>query len=342
MRIVRFITDNSSTGFGNLEIKDKFNSSFIKLEDRDALYKTDSIITIGTFDGLHLGHKKILDTLISKGNLLNLRKVVVTFEPHPRLVLKNKSKKEIKLLTTSEEKLNYFQESGIDVVFIINFTEEFSKTSAVDFFKNYLIDKIGLKFLVIGYDHTFGKNREGNIETVKLLSKQYKFDFLRVDELRINNEIVSSTVIRNLINNKELEKASIFLGRNYSIIGKVISGDKRGQKLGFPTANIEIFDENKLIPPDGVYAVKVFINNQELLGMMNIGYRPTINKSIPTLSESKKFLEVHILDFDKDIYDEIIKVEFIKFIRDEKKFETIDKLVEQLKLDKKTVELLKQ
>ncbi|MEM0473236.1 MAG: riboflavin kinase, partial [Candidatus Aenigmatarchaeota archaeon] len=170
------------------------------------------------------------------------------------------------------------------------FTEDFAKTSAEDFFKDYLIERIGLKFLVIGYDHTFGKDREGNFETVKLLSKKYNFEFIRVDELRISNEIVSSTVIRNLIINKNIEKASFFLGRNYSIYGKVVYGDKRGQKLGFPTANLEVIDQNKLIPPDGVYAVKVFVDNKEFLGMMNIGFRPTVNKDASALFNAKKFL----------------------------------------------------
>lgn len=341
MQVIKFITDSSDIDSYDSKFKGEYDITFISLEDKEFSLRENSIVTVGTFDGLHLGHKKILDTLASKGDDINLRKVVVTFDPHPRLVLRNKDRKEIKLLTSTEEKLTYFQSLGIDVVFIIKFTEEFAKTSSEDFFKNYLIEKIGLKFLVIGYDHTFGKNREGNFETVKLLSRKYNFDFLRVDELRINNEIVSSTVIRNLIIRRDIEKASVFLGRNYCIIGKVIYGDKRGQKLGFPTANLDIIDENKLIPPDGVYAVKVFIGKQNYLGMMNIGVRPTVNKNAQVLNNAKKYLEVHILGFHGDIYNEIIKVEFIKFIREEKKFDSIEKLVEQLELDKKEVELLK-
>lgn len=341
MQIIRFIANSSEKEFYDLKFENKYNIKFVSFEDKECFYKEDSIITVGTFDGLHLGHKKILDTLVSKGDEVNLRKVVVTFEPHPRLVLKNKDRKQIKLLTSTEEKLTYFRNLGIDAVFIIKFTEDFAKTSAEDFFKNYLIERIGLKFLVIGYDHTFGKDREGNFETVKLLSKKYNFEFIRVDELRISNEIVSSTVIRNLIINKNIEKASVFLGRNYCITGKVIYGDKRGQKLGYPTANLEILDENKLIPPDGVYAVKVFVGRQDFLGMMNIGIRPTVNKSDQVLHNTKKYLEVHILDFHGDIYNEIIKVEFIKFIREEKKFDSIEKLINQLELDRKEVELLK-
>ncbi len=341
MRVVRVSSDNSDINFKDLNVDRKFLISYTNFEDDSLIYKEDSIVTVGTFDGLHLGHKKILNTLVSKGDELKLRKVVVTFEPHPRLVLKNK-RKEIKLLTTVEEKLEYFQESGIDIVFILNFTEEFAKTSPTDFLKGYLIDRIGLKYLIIGYDHTFGKNREGNLETVKLLSEKYNFIYHRVDEFRINNEIVSSTIIRNLIINNEIEKASTFLGRNYSITGKVVYGERRGQKLGFPTANIKVIDENKLIPYGGVYAVKVFYKNQEFLGMMNIGFRPTVNKNVSYQPEQQKFIEVHILNFDKNIYDEIIKVEFIKFIRNEKKFDSIENLIEQLKADKKTIELLKQ
>ncbi len=341
MRVVKVITNDEKEGDISLDVENKYEFSILKFSEKNYSQKENSIITVGTFDGLHLGHRKILETLVSKGTQLNLRKTVITFEPHPRLVLKNKHKKEIKLLSTINEKLLFFELLGIDTVFIINFTEGFSKTPAINFYENYLLDTIGLKYLIIGYDHTFGKDREGNYETVRMLSEKYNFGFSRISEFRINDEIVSSTVIRNLINNYDLEKASTFLGRNYSFNGKVVYGDRRGKTLGFPTANIEVEDKNKLIPPDGVYAVKVIVTGEEYIGMMNIGVRPTVNKKLNELKQ-EKFIEVHILNFDKDIYDAIITIEFIKFIRNEKKFESITELIEQLKKDKKTIELLNQ
>lgn len=295
-------------------------------------YDSNSIVTVGTFDGLHLGHKKIIDTLVQTGNEKNLRKAVVTFEPHPRLVLKKEGKSgEVKILTTLDEKISNFESRGIDTVYIINFSKEFAATSATEFYKNYLIDKIGLSSLVVGYDHMFGKNREGSIITIKSLSEQYKFSVHRVEEFKLNSHIVSSTLIRKLLLDKQAKEASELLGRNYSITGKVICGDKRGNTIGFPTANIELSDKNKLIPGNGVYLVKVYVNNNYYFGMMNIGNRPTIT------DDKNIFLEIHILDFSKDIYGETITVEFMDFLRDEKKFGSLDELKSQLNKDKQTV-----
>ncbi|MBN1633498.1 MAG: bifunctional riboflavin kinase/FAD synthetase [Ignavibacteria bacterium] len=295
-------------------------------------FNPNSIVTVGTFDGLHLGHKKILDTLVQTGDEKNLRKTVVTFEPHPRLILKKNGKYgEVKILTTFDEKILNFESQGIDTIFVINFTKEFAATPATEFFLKYLINKIGFSHYVVGYDHMFGKNREGSIVTIKSLSEEYKFDLWKVDEFKLNNHIVSSTLIRRLLLETKVKEAAGLLGRNYTFTGKISYGDKRGSIIGFPTANIETSDKNKLIPGNGVYLVKVYINNNYYFGMMNIGSRPTVT------DDKNIFLEIHILDFSNNIYGEIITVEFIDFIRNEKKFSSLEELKIQLNKDKQTV-----
>ncbi|MFA5404299.1 MAG: bifunctional riboflavin kinase/FAD synthetase [Ignavibacteria bacterium] len=296
-------------------------------EYEKSCFNKNSIVTVGTFDGIHLGHKKIISDLIGIKNGKNLRSVIVTFDPHPQFILRNKHK-EIKLLSTIEEKLREFENLGIDLIYIINFTKEFADISAEDFYRNYLIEKIGLTDIVFGYDHNFGRNREGNYETLKDFSKKYGIDVHKVDEFKINGDRVNSTTIRNLLINGDVEKASFLLGNNYNFSGKVIYGDKRGSTIGFPTANIQQLSEYKLIPKNGVYFVSVEVKGKRYFGMMNIGNRPTIaeNKEI--------FMEVNLFDFDKNIYGETIRVDFIKFLRDEKKFSSLDELVLQLNKDK--------
>lgn len=301
------------------------------LDDRK-YFDLNSIVTVGTFDGLHLGHKKIIDTLVQTGNEKNLRKVVVTFEPHPRLVLKKEGKSgEVKILSTLDEKISNFELHGIDTIFVIKFTKNFASTPASEFYKNYLINRIGLLHLVVGYDHMFGKNREGSIVTIKSLSEEYRFNVQRVEEFKFNSHIVSSTLIRKLLLETNVKEASKLLGRNYSLTGKVITGDRRGKTMGFPTVNIEPLDSNKLIPGNGVYFVKVYINHNYYFGMMNIGYRPTVS------DEQKIFSEIHILDFDEDVYGRTITVEFIEFLRNEKKFGSPEELTVQLNKDKQTI-----
>ena len=286
-----------------------------------------SVVTVGTFDGVHLGHKKIIEKLNDIKKSKKLRSVIVTFDPHPQIVLKNKTK-DIKILTTTDEKLKLFESFEIDIIYIINFTKEFAKISSEEFYKTYLIDKIGMSELVLGYDHKFGKDREGNITTLKNLSGEYNFNFHGVGEFKINNEKVNSTAIRNTITESNLEKASFFLGRSYSMAGQVIGGDKRGKSLGYPTANIKPLSENKLIPNTGVYLVSIELKDSLYYGMMNIGFRPTISDN------NEKIMEVNIFNFDEDIYGEIIKINFIEKIRDEKKFDSINELKKQLSADK--------
>jgi riboflavin kinase/FMN adenylyltransferase len=291
-------------------------------------FDKQSVVTVGTFDGVHLGHREIIGDLNNIKNEKKLRSVIVTFDPHPQIVLKNKHPREIKILTTTEEKLKLFEMFGIDAVYIINFTLEFSRTSAENFYKDYLIDKIGLTDIVLGFDHNFGKNREGNYQTLSVFSGKYKFNIHRVDEFKVDGEHINSTIIRNLLYEGDIEKASWLLGDYYNLEGKIVYGDRRGRLIGFPTANIEPISQFKLIPKFGVYLVSVVIKNKKYFGMMNIGNRPTVSTG------DKLFLEVNIFDFDDVIYDEIIKVKFIKYLRDEKKFDSIKDLTVQIKKDK--------
>lgn len=299
-------------------------------------FDKNSIVTVGTFDGVHLGHRKIIESLSEIAREKNLRKVVVTFNPHPRIALSDNNAG-IKILTTIEEKINILERLGVDIVYVINFTKEFASTSAIDFYKNILIDGIGLSHLVIGYDHMFGKNREGNIETIKHLSDEFGFTYHRVEEFRMHGEIVSSSAIRKLLTVNDISKANEFLGSEYTLEGLVVVGDKRGSKIGFPTANISLTEPHKLIPGRGVYYVKVLTQDgREYDGMMNIGYRPTVRY------ESEMFLEVNIFDFDKDIYGEKIRIKFIEFLRDEIKFSSLEELIAQLNKDKeKSIKLSK-
>lgn len=296
-----------------------------------------SAITVGTFDGVHLGHRQIIKELNKTKEEKGLRSVIVTFDPHPQIVLRNKAK-DIKLLNTTEEKLDHFRDLDIDLVYIINFTKEFSQTHAVDFYENYLINKIGLSNLVLGYDHMFGKDREGNFETLDKLSKEHDFTVHKVNEYAPGGEHISSTEIRNALNTGDITKANRLLGEKYSLSGTVIHGSKKGRELGYPTANIGIDSEFKLIPKTGIYAVEVKIEGEndkrfgkkfgKEFGIMSIGYNPTVTDN------NELRLEVNILDFNEDIYGKNITVYFLEYIREEKKFNSLKELINEMNFDK--------
>jgi riboflavin kinase/FMN adenylyltransferase len=256
------------------------------------------------------------------------RSFIVTFDPHPQEVLKNKSP-DIKLLTTTDEKIKLFEKIGIENVLIINFTEEFSKTKARDFYKDIIYSKAGISHLVIGFDHVFGRNREGDFSTLQELGKEFGFEVHRVEEIDIDGIKVSSTKIRHFLAEGNVDMANKLLGHEYGFEGLVIDGDKSGRTLGYPTANVEPTASNKLIPADGVYCVKVSIGAEEFYGMMNIGYRPTLTEGV------KKVMEVNIFDFDTDIYGEKIYIWFLTKLRSEIKFNSKEELVERLNKDKK-------
>jgi len=285
-----------------------------------------AVVTSGTFDGVHLGHQKILKRLKEVARKNHGETVLLTYWPHPRLVL-YPEETDLKLLNTFEEKAELLREQGIDHLIRLPFTKEFSKTSSEAFIKKILVDQIGTKKLVIGYDHRFGKNREGSFEHLKANSSKYGFDVEEISRQDVEDVAVSSTKIRNGLSEGDVATASHLLGRPYRMLGRVVKGEKIGRMIGFPTANIEIEFKHKLIPANGSYAVKVHQGNNRYNGMLNIGYRPTVGGKLKTI-------EVNIFDFKKDIYGENIAVDFIDKIRDEKKFEDIEELKNQLQADK--------
>lgn len=289
----------------------------------------NSVVTVGTFDGVHEGHRSLIETVVQKAKKRNARSVVISFDPHPRDII-NPGSAGIKQLTTIRERREILEEIGIDVLLIIPFTRDFSLLSSEEFVKDIVFEKVGVSEFVIGYDHHFGKDRTGTIETVENLGEELGFDAFIVSKKEMGNITVSSTKIRNeLSENGNVEQAADLLGRKYLLNGIVIHGDKRGRKIGYPTANLKAEHPNKVIPKNGVYAVRVRVGEHWYGGMMNIGHRPTFDKI-------ELRLEVNIFDFDEDIYGQTIQVRFHKRLRDEVKFSGIDELVEQLGIDKES------
>ncbi len=286
--------------------------------------KSNTVLTIGTFDGIHKGHQQILKEVTEKAKEFNCRSFVVTFHPHPRFVVSPEFN--FKLLTTIDEKLNIFESLGIENVLVIEFTKEFSQTSYSDFIEKMICQKVGVKHIVIGYDHRFGKNRDGNIENLMNLSSRCNFSVSQVSEINQNQKTISSTLIRNYIKNGKIDEANLLLGRNYTFWGKVVRGSQRGRELGYPTANIQP-DEKKVIPQSGVFGVKVTIKENEYFGVMNIGTRPTFEN----LSQS--IIEIFIFDFKENIYSKNIKTEVLFYIRDERKFANKEELINQIEFD---------
>ena len=285
-----------------------------------------AIITVGTFDGIHIGHQALIQKVIEKANRCDGRSTLVTFSPHPKLVVGRKNAEAIKLLSTIDEKIAFLEQIGLDQLIIIKFTESFSKISSTDFIEKILIKRIGFQEIVIGHDHAFGKDRQGRYVLLKQLASKYQYRIELVDAVCVDGEIVSSTLLRNLLAAGSLEKANRFLGRPYSIVGRVVKGDGRGRYLNFPTANIQPLSVNKLIPRDGVYAVGVALANLSFIGAMSIGVRPTF-------SSSNRTLEIHLLDFNGDLYGENLVISFLKRLRDEIKFDSTDELIHQMELD---------
>ncbi|HRI80665.1 MAG TPA: bifunctional riboflavin kinase/FAD synthetase [Cyclobacteriaceae bacterium] len=287
-----------------------------------------AVVTSGTFDGVHLGHQKILDRLKETAKYNSGETVVITFWPHPRLVL-HPEDWTLKLLNTFEEKADLLKAQGIQHLVRIPFTKEFSQLSSLDFIKNILVEKIGTKKLVIGYDHHFGKNREGSFEQLKINSSQFGFEVEEIPRQEIDHLAVSSTKIRKAIEEGDVDTASQLLGRPYSLAGRVVEGDRIGSGLGFPTANLEIDSHYKLIPADGIYAVRVEYERKRWDGMMYIGNRPTINGT-------RQSIEVNIFNFDKTIYGDNLKVELIKLLRMDSRFSNLEELKIQLHKDKES------
>lgn len=285
-----------------------------------------SVVSVGTFDGVHKGHQAIIKQMTDIARYKHLNSVILTFDPHPRFALK-KDHDKLKLLSTTQEKLRQLEIFGIEEVVVIKFTPDFAKTHYEDFIKKYLVDALRIKYIVAGFDHHFGENRSGNHQTLIDLSTKYGYQVIEMEALTKNNRIISSTKIRDFIETHQIEQANSFLGYTYHLNGTVVEGNNTGKKLGFPTANILVADTFKQIPAIGVYAIQIVIDNEIYKGMCNIGTKPTFGKQPLTI-------EVNIFNFDKDIYGKNIRLHFISFIRNEKTFENIPLLKSQLAEDK--------
>ncbi|HOD09713.1 MAG TPA: bifunctional riboflavin kinase/FAD synthetase [Flavobacterium sp.] len=290
-------------------------------------FKTDkkTIVTIGTFDGVHVGHEKILEKISQNALSENCESIVLTFFPHPRTVLQAGT--EMKQLNTIGEKTTLIKNASIDNLVIHPFDKAFSQLTAEDFVKQVLVDKFNIHKIIIGHDHRFGKNRTANIDDLISFGEKYGFEVEQISAEEIQEVAISSTKIRNALLEGNIKLANQYLGYTYTISGIVIKGNQLGRTIGFPTANIEIKEEYKLIPSNGVYIVKTLVEKQIVFGMMNIGTKPTVGGT----SQS---IEVYLFDFNDDIYSKIIEVSFLEKIRDEQKFESIELLKKQLSEDK--------
>lgn len=292
------------------------------------------IVTTGTFDGVHVGHSKILDRLAKSCATEAGESVLLTFHPHPRLVLFPENN-DLKLLNSQAEKLELLENAGLDHVIIHPFTREFSRTGSHEFVRDILVNKIKVHKLIIGYNHQFGRNREGSFESLQEYAHVFNFQVEEIPAEEIDHVNVSSTKIRNALLEGNIQQANTFLNHPYGLRGEVIKGAQIGRELGFPTANIRVDDQYKLIPKDGVYAVKAWVKDKSFAGMMNIGHRPTISPN------GGKSIEVHLLDFEGDLYEQELRLEFHERIRDEISFPAKAHLKEQLLHDSnKTRELV--
>ncbi len=301
---------------------------YTDLKDFSAI---NPVVTIGTFDGVHLGHRKVIRRLQELAQKVKGETVIFTFYPHPRLVL-NPEENGLRLINTLEEKKVLLEAAGIDHLVIYPFTIEFSKLSYVEFVEKILVNQLVMKYLVVGYDHRFGHNREGKYEDLKIFADQLNFKIERQDVLNMDAINISSTKVRTAISEGDIQMANKYLGYRFFIKGDVIDGKKLGHTIGFPTANIDPQESYKLVPKDGVYAVKVDVGDKRYLGMLNIGVRPTVNNQLDNRS-----IEVHILDFNQDIYYKNITIHFYQRIRNEQLFASLDELKAQLVKDKEEV-----
>ncbi|MBE7689951.1 bifunctional riboflavin kinase/FAD synthetase [Tenacibaculum piscium] len=293
-----------------------------------------TIVTIGTFDGVHIGHQKIIRKLVAEAKDFDKKSVLLTFFPHPRMVLQKDAT--IKLINTIDERAEHLEKLGLDYLIIHPFSKEFSTLTALDFVQNILVKQFNTSKLIIGYDHHFGKNREGNITQLTEYSHLYDFTVEEIPAQDIDQVSVSSTKIRKNLADGHLKTANNYLGYPFSLSGKVVQGKQLGGKIGFPTANIEIPESYKLIPKKGVYVVSAIIQNNTVFGMMNIGNRPTVHGKNQTI-------EIHFFDFKTDLYHQNITVELLYFLREEQKFDSLNDLVIQLEKDKNTsLEYLKK
>ena len=286
---------------------------------KNALSSHPTILTLGTFDGVHQGHRTIISKLTSESKKHDLKSIILTFFPHPRNIV---SSKKIKSISTIDEKIQIFSKLDLDELIIQNFNKSFSEMGAEEFIK-LLVNNLNLKKIIVGYNHRFGKNRSADIDVLRDFSLKYDFEVVEIKAFEVEKIKISSTKIRNAIDNGKINVCNNYLGYNFNINGIVVKGKSIGKSIGFPTANINIAEEYKIIPKNGVYLVRCFFEKNKFYGMMNIGYNPTFGSN-------EKTIEVNIFDFSKDLYDKNIRIEFLKFIRDEIKFDNAEELQNQL------------
>jgi len=301
---------------------------YLNLEEFKVNSKT--AVTTGTFDGVHTGHQVVINQLINAAKKIDGESVILTFFPHPRMVL-YPDDHSLRLLNTIAERISFLEKSGIDHLIVHPFSKEFSRLSSTEYVRDILVNKLKVSKLVIGYDHQFGRNREGSFKHLQELAPLYDFTVEEIAAQEIQQINISSTKVRNSLLTGEIQAANQFLGYNYFIKGTVVEGDKIGRKIGFPTANIKVNEWYKLIPTKGVYAVKIKLAQSTFNGMLNIGTRPTLNGG------NNESIEVNIFNFDEDIYNNEIKIEFYARVRDEQKFENISALQKQLEIDKQNI-----
>lgn len=283
------------------------------------------VITQGTFDGVHLGHQKLLKQVVVMAKSKNTKSLLITYHPHPRLVI-DPNNHELRMLSSIEEKAQAVYDLGVDYVLVLPFTQEFAQLSPRDFVKTILVDQLHVDTIVIGYDHRFGKNREGDFLSLLALAQEFHFQVQEIPASEIDAIAISSTRIRKALSNKQLNEANTFLGKPYIITGIVTEGQKLGRTIGFPTANLDIQDPYKLIPPSGVYAGYCLLENERYKMVCNIGYRPTVNGL-------DLRVEAHLFDFDKNIYGHPISLFLVQYLRNEQKFDSLESLKTQILID---------
>ena len=285
-----------------------------------------SIVTIGTFDGVHLGHQQILEQLINTSQQSKLKSVLLTFFPHPRMVLQPDIS--MRLIQTIEEREKALRKTGLDYLLIHPFSEKFSRLSADDYVKQILVKKLNVRKVVVGYDHRFGRNRTASLEDMYNYGDIYDFEVIEIDAKKIKSTAVSSTKIRKAIDQGDIELANSYLGDPFTLEGVVVHGDKRGRQLSYPTANIELQSKHKIIPKQGVYLIQSDIDNQVVYGMMNIDTKPTFDTTNPSI-------EVHFFDWYDDLYDQTLQVKLLKWVREEQKFDSVEELQAQIHVDER-------
>jgi riboflavin kinase / FMN adenylyltransferase len=293
----------------------------------EAQRERNSVVTVGTFDGVHRAHREIIREVTRRARERMGRSVVITFDPHPKEVVAS-VKGSVQLLTTIDERIALLEGLGVDLLLVLRFTEDFSRISAETFYRDFITNGVGASEVVVGYDHMFGRDRQGTVRELVQMGQIYGFSVVTVPPYEVGGEVVSSTRVRKALVAGEIERANALLGRPYAMQGRVVEGDRRGATLGFPTANICPEPVNKVVPGHGVYIVRVRLEDSWWFGMMNIGVRPTVRAGL------EETLEVHILDFQRDIYGEFVNLEFLQALRGERKFGSFAELTAQLEKDR--------